>query len=116
LTLYDIFSPEGFPAEITEREKTAENTENFLNALCSPRAFPLCDLCGKQNERILSTEIQYHTKSLSEIDRDGQDIQDNCLEILYIPVKIKGAHSIIVIISCYLSEYYFMKKILTETT
>jgi len=30
LTLYDIFSPEGFPTEFTEREKTAEITENFL--------------------------------------------------------------------------------------
>ncbi len=29
LTLYDIFSRRGFPAEITEREKTAEITENL---------------------------------------------------------------------------------------
>jgi hypothetical protein len=29
LVLYDIFSRRGFPAEITEREKTAEITENL---------------------------------------------------------------------------------------
>jgi len=63
-----IFFPRrGFPAEITEREKTAEITENFKKTLCSPWAFPLCDLCGKQNERILSIEIRYNTNSPSDI-------------------------------------------------
>ncbi len=63
MTLYDIFSPEGFPAEITE---------NFLKTLCSPWAFLLCDLCGKQNERILSIEIRYETLRSAQGDMSGK--------------------------------------------
>ncbi len=52
LTLYDIFSRRGFPAEITEREKTAEITENFLKKLCVLRGlfFSVISVGNKMRE------------------------------------------------------------------
>jgi hypothetical protein len=50
----------GFPTEFTEKKKSTEITENYFKKLCVLCGFfLLCALCGKENQRILSTEIRY---------------------------------------------------------
>jgi hypothetical protein len=62
LTLYDIFFPQS-------SQRIHRDHMVFKISVFSVVFFLLCVLCGKQNERILSIEIQYKISPFGRNDR-----------------------------------------------